>query len=628
MGNSVRALLIPALLGILAGPHLTARAPQLERPVLVGQGDEVDASQWPSPKSQPKTAADTDCWVTAASNPDYAPDPDVFSGSDLKLDVTVVNLEALLQWASSSNVAGTSARQAAVGDVVLYLNGTEVRNLHPMREQSGDVTHRVLMLNGKRFRVIQRILHFHFDRAPLSSAWPQGIVEPVPDKWDAVKMIVSVGLPKLKSVRSESLDPNDNPASPITVDMRPRWRPSDRIPEYASELDAWVNGFIVDGSSYVSPIPPTYGLGQSIVIQFNNPQAYIQWATSKDKTKTQDRTVANLVLFVDGHPIPGLHPGSLGQPSDTPARSQNRQLIVPAQQLEFRLKRTLESNEAWSALLNRPSFTRDVAVSIGFEDLAPAITNILPRQNDLVPMRLQIIPVNLWSVIGAILVVASFVLFFVLAAKSDLIRDTGAPARADGWKPFSLARTQMAFWFFLVFSTYFFIFVVTGDKDTIPVSVLGLIGVSAATAVGSALVDAAARRDDDSRLTIVGPSTPIASRREEVKRLEVEQSNLSAELAAGGDDSTKQEHLKTIRRALRSIRRSSVEKFAFDLLAENETIAFHRFQICVWTLLLGIIFMKDVWDKLAMPEFSTTLVGLMGISSGTYVALKERPAGK
>jgi hypothetical protein len=44
-------------------------------------------------------------------------------------------------------------------------------------------------------------------------------------------------------------------------------------------------------------------------------------------------------------------------------------------------------------------------------------------------------------------------------------------------------------------------------------------------------------------------------------------------------------------------------------------------------LTLGIIFLTEVWDKLAMPEFSATLVGLMGISSGTYVALKERPSG-
>ena len=60
----------------------------------------------------------------------------------------------------------------------------------------------------------------------------------------------------------------------------------------------------------------------------------------------------------------------------------------------------------------------------------------------------------------------------------------------------------------------------------------------------------------------------------------------------------------------------------YDLLAENNQVSFYRFQIFVWTLILGIMFVLSVYNELAMPEFSATLLGLLGISAGTYVGFK------
>jgi len=37
---------------------------------------------------------------------------------------------------------------------------------------------------------------------------------------------------------------------------------------------------------------------------------------------------------------------------------------------------------------------------------------------------------------------------------------------------------------------------------------------------------------------------------------------------------------------------------------------------------LGDIFGVSVYGNLAMPEFSSNLLGLMGISSGTYIGFK------
>jgi hypothetical protein len=68
--------------------------------------------------------------------------------------------------------------------------------------------------------------------------------------------------------------------------------------------------------------------------------------------------------------------------------------------------------------------------------------------------------------------------------------------------------------------------------------------------------------------------------------------------------------------------KSGSRGFARDLLWDGGGMSLHRFQIVVWTLVLGAIFAASVYLDLAMPEFSATLLGLMGISSGTYLGFK------
>jgi hypothetical protein len=42
----------------------------------------------------------------------------------------------------------------------------------------------------------------------------------------------------------------------------------------------------------------------------------------------------------------------------------------------------------------------------------------------------------------------------------------------------------------------------------------------------------------------------------------------------------------------------------------------------VWTLALGLVFIKSVSGSLEMPTFGTNELALMGISAGTYLAFK------
>jgi hypothetical protein len=103
---------------------------------------------------------------------------------------------------------------------------------------------------------------------------------------------------------------------------------------------------------------------------------------------------------------------------------------------------------------------------------------------------LTIIP-KLSTAIGLTVILGALIAFLALARYTNIIRDPAAARRPDGQRPYSPARRQMAFWFFLVIASYFFLWIVTGDMDTLNASVLALIGISAGTALGSAFVDAA-----------------------------------------------------------------------------------------------------------------------------------------
>jgi hypothetical protein len=64
------------------------------------------------------------------------------------------------------------------------------------------------------------------------------------------------------------------------------------------------------------------------------------------------------------------------------------------------------------------------------------------------------------------------------------------------------------------------------------------------------------------------------------------------------------------------------ENFIFDILSDANGISFHRFQMVAWTLVLSVVFAAEVYENLAMPTFGPVLLGLLGLSAGTYIGLK------
>jgi len=207
----------------------------------------------------------------------------------------------------------------------------------------------------------------------------------------------------------------------------------------------------------------------------------------------------------------------------------------------------------WLQLLQRPWDSGPLAVSIG-----PA-TGPWPSE-----VTISFDRINVWWLAGwAVLFVFAIVLFVKYARNSDIIRDIGTlPAGTTGPKSYSLARTQMAVWTFLVAGALVFIFMVTWNENTITSGVLVLIGISSGTTLLAATAD--------------------------------------------GTDPVPQ----------------ATKGFSTDLLTDGVGPSFHRYQMVLFTVILAVIFVVKVTSSLAMPEFDSTLLGLMGISNGTYLGFK------
>jgi len=165
--------------------------------------------------------------------------------------------------------------------------------------------------------------------------------------------------------------------------------------------------------------------------------------------------------------------------------------------------------------------------------------------------------------------------------------------------------------------------------------VLGLMGISAGTALGEALIDSGKDTTQASQLRDL--TAEKQSLEQGIPELQSQigavnsKPTLTTEDTANRDSLNKQlldsrTRLAQVNQQFQAIVPPSTaghsQGLLRDILRDGSGYSFHRFQIFAWTIVLGIIFLSAVYNSLAMPEFSTTLLGLMGISSGTYIGFK------
>lgn len=289
---------------------------------------------------------------------------------------------------------------------------------------------------------------------------------------------------------------------------------------------------------------------------------------------------------------------------------------VAGNRLAFPLKRDSDNASAWKALLGSPTnYYKKVQVAVGIKG-----------QQNLLPIRDQTkedknsLQATLWVIwlpgvlIALVLVV---ILFFVLRKYGigDMLRDSqpsdfGGVTAPNGnllvlKRPYSLAQTQMAWWFALVVGAYIFLFLITGDINTLTSQALTLMGIGAGTALGAAMVentktDPKQKEFQDTlaqikQLETANPQPP------ELSAARAKRDRLAQELAS--------------------------KNFFIDTLTDVDGMSLHRFQLMAWTVIMGLIFCFEVYQNLALPEYSGTILALLGISGGTYLGFKvpEQP---
>jgi len=299
-------------------------------------------------------------------------------------------------------------------------------------------------------------------------------------------------------------------------------------------------------------------------------------------------------------------------------------------ELYFRLRRDSDSRGAWQDFLARPTQeTVALTASVGPEGKWPF------KGGKPFPFRIYS---KLLLKVGVALFIVSLIGFLVAAKRTTIIRDSGPPKPVGGprKRPYSLARAQVAWWFFIILGSFLFIGLVTWDIDTITSSSLVLLGIGTGTALGAAMVDANKRESSDSAIETLRPKEAQLM----ASIAELKTTIMSAEqITAGADPSlianlaSKRTELATLEAQLQEVRsqlddaasglqKPESEGPLVDLLSDVNGVTFHRFQIVVWTVVLGLIFIYSVWTSLTMPQFSDTLLALMGISAGTYVGFK------
>lgn len=332
-----------------------------------------------------------------------------------------------------------------------------------------------------------------------------------------------------------------------------------------------------------------------------------KWAETNDPDK--------LVPYIDGRAITGNYP---------------EELHLEHGRVIYHLEITPGNKKVWTDLLGAPSgIRRDVALSVGLET-GSAFDSVHHEGN---PVVLKIIS-PVYGVVALLIIFVTLALLLWLVRKTNIIREPGPPPAPGKQRPYNLGRAQMAFWFFLIYASYISIWLITSALDTITASLLALMGISAGTALGEAMIDTG----KDTAKT--NQFQDLTAEKQALEQNVVETQSQVDTITAASSTATDQLNLDALNKQLldsrtrvgqidQQLRALSAQQspnvssgFLRDILSDSSGYSFHRFQIFAWTIVLGVIFLVSVYNNLTMPEFSPTLLGLMGLSAGTYIGFK------
>lgn len=309
------------------------------------------------------------------------------------------------------------------------------------------------------------------------------------------------------------------------------------------------------------------------------------------KELADDPSLKGVRFYLNGVPMANL-PSTLLQ-------NQNEKELL----LSFDLIREANNED------NRKAWDRFFIKSEGYlMKIQPALAlgNDPPRMV-LSPRPLQFYVAS-GSAIGLTLITGLMILlvsFYLLVTKTDMLRD-------EGTRYYSLGKSQMAFWGLLVFLSFSALWILTGSMERIPPQTLILLGISGATALSAILIGNGKKSEIQNRIAQL--------RKQDQELLEKE---APGTVSLSEADKNRLTEIRKQRETLsKQLKPGESEGFWKDICDDGNGISFHRLQVVLWTLVLGFIFIRSVAQGMSMPEFSETLLILMGISNGTYVGFK------
>src|SRR6185295_8224522 len=191
----------------------------------------------------------------------------------------------------------------------------------------------------------------------------------------------------------------------------------------------------------------------------------------------------------------------------------------------------------WIDLLGAPDGRRKpVSFSVGLENGSP-FESVFDKEK---PVILTVIS-PVYGIVAAVVVLITLMFLVWLARSTSLIRERGDTTVPGKLKPYNLGRTQMAFWFFLVYASYLTIWLITDALDTITPSLLGLMGISAGTALSEALIDSGKDTTRDERLRSL--SSEKQSLEQSLPELQSQMASITDKPTATADDSISRDSL-------------------------------------------------------------------------------------
>jgi hypothetical protein len=329
--------------------------------------------------------------------------------------------------------------------------------------------------------------------------------------------------------------------------------------------------------------------------------------------KTGDYTATKLIPFINGVPIGEVHLDYVD---------------LESEQMRFRFTLTDKTLPDWTDLLGLEA--RRVTLGIGWNVSGQKVM----AANKLV-IRAATWPRLIAFISISIVIVLSVV---ILGRRTALLRDRPEPVANDGTAfgasssetkaTFSLARAQMAWWLVISAISFLYLWAVL-DKWTFNAKVLTLLGISGATGLSSVLIDSGKQKSAAGELDLALADKALKAREfavtdAELSRLRDDEATNRLAVVA---EQANQERLRLIDKRIETLKReagpaSTTLGFIRDLLSDKDGISLHRYQLVVWSIVLGVLFVYKVYTTLQIPLIDDTLLTLMGISGGLYLGFK------